>query len=386
MSAPCESRRSLVGLDASRALSTAPTGTEAYSTHLIRALLPHLKAYRVRLYCRQAPPPKIQQAFEGIAELRVIPFPRLWTHLRLSWEMLTHPPDLLFVPAHVLPLVHPRRTLVTVHDLGFRAFPGAHPRRQRLYLALSTRWNVHAASHILVDSKATRDAVIEAYGVPRAKLTVAYPGFDRTLHPVQDPKAFAAVRRTYEIPGPYCLFMGRIQPRKNLSRLIEAFARILPDHPDLTLVLAGPEGWLAEPIHRIAETLGLRGRVRFPGYVAEDDKAALISGARAFVYPSLYEGFGFPVLEAQSCGVPLLTSRTSSLPEVAGDGALLVDPLDVEAIAAGLERLLTDEDLRRSLVAAGTENLTRFSWARTGEVIGDVIENLLTTNQRHTTR
>lgn len=380
-----ESLRSIVGLDASRALSTAPTGTEAYSTHLIRALLSHLKSYRVRLYCRQTPPPEIRQAFEGAA-LRVMPFPRLWTHLRLSWEMLTHPPDLLFVPAHVLPLIHPRRTLVTVHDLGYRAFPGAHTPRQRLYLDLSTRWNVREASHVLVDSRATRDAVIEAYGVPSAKLTVAYPGFDRTLHPVRNPEALAVVRHTYQIPGPYCLFMGRIQPRKNLSRLIEAFAHILPNHPNLTLVLAGPEGWMTESIHRTVEMLGLETQVHFPGYVAEEDKAALISGARAFVYPSLYEGFGFPVLEAQSCGVPLLASRTSSLPEVAGDGALLVDPLDVEGIAAGLERLLTDEDLRRSLVAAGTENLTRFSWARTGEVVSGVIENLLRTNQRHTTR
>ena len=377
MSGSRKSRRPVVGLDASRALSTAPTGTEVYSTHLIRALLPRLKPCAVRLYCRQVPPSDVRQAFDEGADLRVIPFPRLWTHLRLSWEMLTHPPDLLFVPAHVLPLVHPRRTLVTVHDIGYRVFPGAHPRRQRLYLELSTRWNVRQASHVLVDSKATRNAVIEAYPISPAKVTVAYPGFDRTLHPVQDPAARAQVRRTYEIPDPYLLFMGRIQPRKNLGRLIEAFARILPRYPDLTLVLAGPEGWLTEPIHRIVETLGMKGHVRFPGYVAEDDKAALISGARAFVYPSLHEGFGFPVLEAQSCEVPLLTSRTSSLPEVAGEGALLVDPLDVESIAEGLRQLLADADLRRSLVAAGAKNLARFSWARTGEVVSRVIEDLL---------
>lgn len=374
------SRRAIVGLDASRAVSTAPTGTEAYSAHLIRALLPRLEDHRVRLYCRQEPPPDVRRAF-GSAEVRVIPFPRLWTHLRLSWEMITAPPDLLVVPAHVVPLIHPRRTVVTVHDLGYRAFPDAHPWRQRVYLDLSTRWSVKAATHVLVDSEATRDAVIRAYGAPASKLTVAYPGFDRTLHPVRNPASLAEVRRTYGIPGDYLLFMGRIQPRKNLTRLIQAFARILPDHPALTLVLAGPEGWLTEPIHRAVEACGLAERVRFPGYVAEDDKAALISGAQAFVYPSLYEGFGFPVLEAQSCEVPLLASRTSSLPEVAGEGALLVDPLDVDAMASGLRRLLTDADLRRALVASGTENLARFSWERTGEVVSGVIEALLQQDQ-----
>ena len=373
-------RHAIVGLDASRALSTAPTGTEAYSFHLIRALLPHLEASPVRLYCRREPPPEVRTAFAG-AEMRVMPFPRLWTHLRLSWEMLTHPPDLLFVPAHVVPPVHPTHALVTVHDLGYRVFPGAHPRRQRLYLDLSTRWNVKVASHVLVDSAATRDAVIEAYGVPAARLTVAYPGFDRTLHPVRDEAALASVRHTYGIPGPYCLFMGRIQPRKNLVRLIEAFARILSDHPGLNLVLAGPEGWLTKSIHQTVDALGLAARVHFPGYVAEEDKAALISGARVFVYPSLYEGFGFPVLEAQSCGVPLLTSRTSSLPEVAGEGALLVDPLDVTAMASGLNRLLSDVDLQRTLVAAGMRNLTRFSWESTAEVVSAVIREMLRTDQ-----
>ncbi len=380
-----KARRSILGLDASRALSTAPTGIEAYSTHLIRTLVPRMQHHEVRLYCRQEPPVAVRKAFAS-AEMRVIPFPRLWTHLRLSWEMITAPPDLLFVPAHVVPLIHPRRTLVTVHDLGYRAFPDAHPRQQRIYLELSTRWSVHAATHVLVDSESTRDAVIQAYGVPASKLTIAYPGFDRTLRPVQSRVSLAEAQRTYRIPGDYLLFMGRIQPRKNLTRLIAAFARILPDHPALTLVLAGPEGWLAEPIHQAVAAWGLTDRVCFPGYVAEEDKATLISGARAFVYPSLHEGFGFPVLEAQSCEVPLLTSRTSSLPEIAGEGALLVDPLDVDAIAAGIERLLTDADLRRTLVAEGTKNLARFSWERTGEVVSGVIEALLREDQSRPAR
>jgi glycosyltransferase involved in cell wall biosynthesis len=372
--APLITGRPVIGIDASRALSAAPTGTEGYSYHLIRALLPLLDAqYRTRLYFRSAPDPA---AFHNV-ELRVIPFPRLWTHVRLSWEMACHAPDLLFVPAHVLPPVRPKRTLVTIHDLGYRYFPEAHPRRQRLYLDWSTRWNARVADHILADSCATRDALVQTYGVAASKITVAYPGYDSNLAPVHDAKFLDAAWARYAIPGPYILFMGRLQPRKNLSRLIEAFARLAPDRPDLSLVLAGPAGWLAEPVRTKVHELRLDGRVLFPGYVAEADKAALISGAQVFAYPSLYEGFGFPVLEAQACSVPLLASNTSSLPEVVGDGGLLVDPLDETAIAEGLTRLLDDADLRYNLIARGTANLRRFSWDATAHTVLTVIENLL---------
>ncbi len=364
----------LIGIDASRSVSRVQTGTEGYSYHLIRALLPLLAdEHTVRLYFRQPPD---AQAFAG-ADLRVIPFPRLWTHLRLSWELLCYPPDLLFVPAHVLPPLHPRRSLVTVHDLGYRVFPEAHPRGQRVYLDGSTRWNVQAAAHVLADSAATRADIVQAYGVPEEKITVVYPGYDRTLHPVADPQTLAQVRARYDIPGPYILTLGRIQPRKNLVRLIEAFARLLPEHPELMLVLAGPVGWLSEPIVARVHEFSLDAHVRFPGYVAEEDKAALLSGASLFAFPSLYEGFGFPVLEAQACGVPVLASTTSSLPEVVGEGGLLVDPLDVEAIAEGMARLLRDEPLRRTLVARGTENLARFSWEQAARAVAAVITGLL---------
>jgi glycosyltransferase involved in cell wall biosynthesis len=313
-----------IGIDASRAVSAAPTGTEGYY-HLIRALLPLLlPKHTVRLYLREPAP---ADAFPG-AEARVIPCPRLWTHARLSWEMLRHPPDLLFVPAHVLPLIRPQRTLVTIHDLGYRFFPEAHPRRQRRYLDVSTRWSARVAAHILADSQATRDALVREYGIAPAKITVTYPGYDRTLRPVRDPQSLACVRARYDIPGPYILYLGRIQPRKNLARLVHAFARLLPRHPDLNLVLAGPTGWLAEPLLERVKSLGLEERVRLPGYIAEEDKAALISG-------------------------------------------------DEEALAEGLKRLLEDASLRQTLVARGEANLRRFSWERAAQTVAEVMERML---------
>jgi len=363
----------LIGIDASRAISIAPTGTESYSYHLIRALLPLLgENNSVRLYCREQP---AAQAFPG-AELRVIPFPRLWTHVRLSWEMLRNPPRVLFVPAHVLPPIHPRRSLVTIHDLGYRIFPEAHPRSQRLYLEASTRWNARIASHILADSIATRQALMESYGISSEKITVVYPGYEADLHRIEDPEALAQAQRRHGLDRPYILFLGRIQPRKNLDRLIVAFGNVLKRHPELLLVLAGPPGWFAETIRARVQELRLEDHVVFPGYVALEDKAALLSGARFFAFPSLYEGFGFPVLEAQACGVPVLTASTSSLPEVAGEGALLIDPLDTQSIEVGMLRLLEEPTLRETLIARGTLNLARFSWEQTAQQVARILQQL----------
>ena len=358
----------LIGVDASRAVTARPTGTETYSRRLIQTLLGLESRHRFRLYFRSSPP---AGAFPG-AQVRAIPFPRLWTHLRLSWEMARHPPDALFVPAHVLPVVHPRASLVTVHDLGYLHFPGAHPWRQRLYLDLSTRWNARVAAHVLADSQATRADLVGRYGTPPDRITVAYPGCDETLAPVHDPEAIEAVKARYDISGDYFLYLGTLQPRKNLARVVAAFADL---RPAAVLVLAGKRGWLYEDLFAQVRRLGLEGRVLFPGYVPDGDKAALLGGALAFVFPSLYEGFGLPVLEAQACGCPVLTSTTSSLPEVAGDAALLIDPGDTGAIAAGMEQIASAPGLRAALIERGLANVRRFSWSACAQTVLDAIEH-----------
>lgn len=361
----------LIGIDASRAVAAQPTGTEIYSQRLIRALLILGSPHRFRLYFN-APP---ADAFPG-AEIRTIPFPRLWTHLRLSWEMARCPPDALFVPSHVLPLIHPRISLVTVHDLGYLYFPQAHPWRQRLYLDLSTRWNAQAATHLLADSQATKSDLVSRYSVPPEKITVAYPGMDETLAPVRDPTAIKAVKARHGIAGDYFLYLGTLHPRKNLTRLVKAFAKskIKSQKPKIHLVLAGKCGWLYDDLFAQVRGLGLEKQVLFPGYIPSEDKAALLSGALAFLFPSLYEGFGLPALEAQACGCPVVASTTSSLPEVAGDGALLVDAQDTAALAAAIQRIATDLTLRESLIERGFANARRFSWAACAQSVLDAIE------------
>lgn len=368
----------LVGVDASRAAISRRTGTEVYSLHLIRGLLALDTAHRFRLYFN-APPPAGLLPDGPCCQHRVMPCPRLWTHVRLSWEMVIRPPDLLLVPSHVLPLIHPRQSVVTVHDLGYRYYPQAHTCRQRWYLEWSTRYHAHTAAHIIADSHATKEDLVRIYGADPDRISVVYLGVDPALGPVHDPAAIAQVRHRYGIHGPYVLYVGTLQPRKNLVRLVEAFARVRgrgSGNLDLQLVLAGQRGWLYDDILRRVEDLGLERHVVCPGFVEEADLAALYSGALLFVMPSLYEGFCMPVLEAMACGTPVVCSNTSSLPEVVGDAALTFDPLDVEAMADRIACALADDALRQQLVAKGVERSARFTWEACARQVLAVVEQV----------
>jgi glycosyltransferase involved in cell wall biosynthesis len=212
---------------------------------------------------------------------------------------------------------------------------------------------------------ATKCDLIERYGTEPDKITVVYPGYDEaTFQPVRDEEVIEAVKARYGIAGDYILFVGTLQPRKNLIRLVKAFADCRSPIADCRLVIAGKKGWLYQEIFRRVEELGLEKKVVFTGYVPEGDLPALLSGAHLFVFPSLYEGFGLPVLEAMACGTPVVCSNASSLPEVAGDAALMVDPLDVEGLATAMERVLSDEELRAELTERGFKQARKFSWER----------------------
>jgi glycosyltransferase involved in cell wall biosynthesis len=259
--------------------------------------------------------------------------------------------------------------VVTVHDLGYRFFPKAHRAIARLYLELTTRYSAWRADRVLADSDATRRDLIAQYGTAAAKIRVVYPSAEG----IQQASAaqIAAVRAAHKLPERYLLFVGTLQPRKNIARLAQAFAMYLArsGDPDLSLVLAGQRGWRFAPERDLWSHLPKTAheRVRLLGYVADSDVAALYSGALAFVFPSLYEGFGFPVLEAMQCGTPVLCADTSSLPEVAGDAALLVNPLDVAQIADGIQRLVTDAALRSALIARGRAHAATFTWRRAAQ-------------------
>jgi glycosyltransferase involved in cell wall biosynthesis len=361
-----------IGIDASRTTVARRTGTEVYSLAITRALLNLSTGHSWELYFRDDPPPDLFPSSR--AERIVIRQPRLWTHLGLSARLRRAPPDCLFVPAHTLPLYHPCPSVVTVHDLGYLHFPAAHPLGQRLYLDGATRFSALSATALIADSQATRRDLVKHYRVPETKAAVVYPGLDPALKPVRDPGRLAALRAHYGLPERFLLHVGTIQPRKNLERLIDAC-----DTTQIALVLAGRPGWMADTIY---ETGRARG-VCFLDYVADDDLAALYSAAALYVCPSLYEGFGFTVLEAMACGAPVVCSDGGSLPEVAGEAALVVPARETRALAEAIRRVLADESLRRDLIAKGLRNVERFSWDRAAQQTLQVLESAV---QRSTAR
>ncbi|MEM7344137.1 MAG: glycosyltransferase family 1 protein, partial [Chloroflexota bacterium] len=311
-------------------------------------------------------------------ETRVIPWPRLWTHMRLATELIRQPPDVLFVPSHVLPIYCPVPAVVTIHDLGYYHYPEAHRAFDRWYLDWTTRRHGRVAQQVIADSLATKEDLIAAYQTDAARINVVYLGRDETLTRVTDPHLIAMTKTRYQIDGDYLLYVGTLHPRKNLTRLVEAYHRALQSQQSASvkLVIAGKRGWLYNDIFERIQQLGLTEQVIFPGYITDQDKTALLSGALGYVFPSLYEGFGLPVLEAMACGVPVLTSNTSSLPEVAGEAALLVDPHNIEEIADALGQLMIDSEVRQQLVNQGYQQLQAFSWAKAAEQILTVLERV----------
>jgi glycosyltransferase involved in cell wall biosynthesis len=366
----------LIGIDASRAVLAQRTGTENYSMYLIRALLELETKHRFRLYFNQAPVPNLFASSERV-EQRIIPFPHLWTHLRLAYETALHPPDVLYVPSHVLPLVHPQRCVVTIHDLGYLYYAQAHTHFQRWYLDWSTRFNARAARRIIADSQATSADLQRLYHVADSKIVVAYPAGASGLHPVTDTDILLACQQRYRTGPQYVLYLGSIQPRKNLPTLIRSFGLALREGSIASttrLVLAGKEGWLPENLERKASDEGLEDRLTLTGYVPDADLAALLSGALVYVLPSYYEGFGLPVLEAMACGTPVICSNVSSLPEVAGDVAILVDPHDVVGLAQAIARVCGDPLLRQTLRQRGLQRADSFSWQACALKVLSVLE------------
>jgi glycosyltransferase involved in cell wall biosynthesis len=364
-------QQAAIGVDASRAVLSVRTGTEHYAAALLRALadLPQAAARPFVLYVNLADEREATErlGFELPPEwsVRAIPFPRLWTHARLSAEMLTRRPGVLFVPSHVVPLVHPRRTVVTVHDLGYLYYPEAHTRFSRLYLHLSTMYSARVARRVIAISEATKRDLVEKYRVPPRKIHVVYHGRDEAFAPVRDPAVLQATAAKYGIEGAYCLHVGTLQPRKNLRLLVDAWA-MLRERMQIPpkLLLAGKRGWLYEPLVRSVEEQGLGDLIRFADYVERVDLPALYSGALALTFPSLFEGFGLPALEAMSCGTPVIASSASSIPEVVGDAGLLLDPHDAAAWAAAVERLVSDSEARRDMSRRGLERAAGFTWER----------------------
>jgi glycosyltransferase involved in cell wall biosynthesis len=294
----------------------------------------------------------------------------LWQRMRLPLpvQVVTGRLDLFHSPDFVLPPTGHTPALLTVHDLSFLRVPEFFVPGFRDYLEKAVSRAVRRARHILADSHSTRRDLIELLQVEPERVTVIYPGVEPRFSPVRDTELLARVRGRYDLPPRFVLGLGTLQPRKNFEGLVDAFGRLLagrgddPSCADLHLVIAGGKGWMFQELLTRVQRSGLADRVRFVGFVDDADLPALYSLARAFAFPSWYEGFGLPVLEAMACGVPVVAADNSSLPEVVGQAGLLVDAGDPEALAGALAGLLSDEGLRQKLIAAAPGQVARFTW------------------------
>lgn len=298
--------------------------------------------------------------------------------VRIAWEQLIAPAslardgiDVVHAPVNVSPHFTSRPTVVTVHDLAFRLYPEQYPELKRRYLDALTRRSVEQADQVIAVSANTRSDLLRFYRVNPARVNVIPNGVDPSLRPVEDAERLARFRARHQLPDQFILALSTLQPRKNLIVLLRAWAR-LDAATRLPLVVAGAPGWKVGPIFDEVRALGIADQVRFTGYAAGDELTLWYSAATLFVYPSLYEGFGLPVLEAMACGTPVISSNASSLPEVAGDAAMLIDPRDVDGMAGAIDRLARDPMLRVELAKRGLERARQFSWARTARETVDV--------------
>ncbi|MBI4050364.1 MAG: glycosyltransferase family 4 protein [Candidatus Doudnabacteria bacterium] len=362
----------ILGIDASQANRKIKSGTEWYAWHLIREfkkLLGGRKDIIVRLYTRDALRADLAQGLPENFEVKILswPFKYFWVQGRLSLEMLFNPPDILFCPAHTIPLVHPTKTFTTLHDVGFEDYPELYDKLSRWYHRWSARLAVKKAYHIFTVSEFSRERIIENYSCDPAKLSVTYLGLDSRPPIAVEGKLRGNDR---EKKGNYILFIGRLEPKKNILGIVKGYEMA---QADLLLVLAGRKVNIKDAEEYLNNRPELKKKIRFLGYFDEKDKAELLAGASIFLFPTLYEGFGLPILEAQVAGVPVITSNTASNPEIAGEGALIVDPESPYEISQAIQKLSNDENLRKELVAKGLENVRRFNWEETAKKTFDVI-------------
>lgn len=365
----------LIGIHAVAAFKKEKTGVEKYASQLIEnmAMLPEAKEHRFVLYCNDSRltthNSQLKKILSENFKIKILRAPFLWTQARLAAHFIFKKPDAFFVPAHVLPLIsHPKNSTVMIHDIAYEFFPETYPKFHRNYLRFTTKYALRRAKKIIVPSESTKQDILRFYP-PKGrtnleKIFVVHHGIEveSSTCPTGSFRQELKVKSA-KFNFPYFLYVGRLEFKKNILGILRAFdlfkAQYKSPHK---LVLAGSLGFGGEKIKEAAAKHRFKKDIILTGFASDEEKENLLAGADIFLFPSLYEGFGFPILEAQSFDVPVITSCISSMPEIAGDGAVLVEPHNIEEIKDAMIRILTDENLQKNLIQKGRENLKRFSW------------------------
>lgn len=352
----------LIGIDASRAGKKIKTGTEWYSYHLIFNLAKIDSKNRYILYTKSDSlflPENLPNNFQ--IKILKWPFKFIWTHLRLSWEMLTSPPDILFVPAHSVPLVHRNRTIVTIHDLGFLHQPEIYQPLSRFYHRLSTWWSVNKSIKIITISNFSKKDILANYNISESKVKVIPLGID--LPDFFKQKEINLGK--FNLSKPFFLFIGRIEKKKNLDFLITTWQNFLKINQNFDLVLAGSDGYGSQEIKNKYQNLK---SVKFLGYISEQEKISLLKSCHSFIFPSIFEGFGLPVLEAMATGCLVLSADNTSLSEVGGQAVWYFASNNSKALLNLLMKSVEiDQEEIKKIKLKAQERAKLFTWAITAD-------------------
>jgi len=365
--------KTIVGIDASRSNVKQLTGTEYYSLEIIKEIT-KIDQFNFRLYSK-TPIEYIDYKKSANVTNKVMRFPRLWSQIRLSFELFRNPPDVTFFPAHTIPFYHGRKTVVTLHDVGFRHFPELYTPLERIYHNYSMGFSVKHATRIITISEATKKDLIKIYKADPKKITIIYHGFDKIK--------YRPLNSTDKTPdyikklGKYIYFIGRLEAKKNIVNLIKAYGDFRKNsNVKLKLVLAGRPGYLYQDI--VAEIDKCDPTIRKDiielGYVDDEKVTMLMRMATIFVFPSKFEGFGMPLVEAMASGVPIVASNTTSIPEIVDNCALLSDPDDFRSIAKNIKTIAENSSVAKDCSEKGLNRAKLFDWEQCARKTMNVVK------------
>ncbi|PLX26165.1 hypothetical protein C0581_05145 [Candidatus Parcubacteria bacterium] len=354
-----------IGIDASRANETQKTGVGWYAYHVIQELKKQTpRDVEVVLYTNKPLQGDLADLPSGWTQKVLKWSPkRLWTQVRLSWEMLLHRPDVLFIPAHVFPLIHPKKTVMTVHDIAAITFPGSYSWFERWYSVWSARVALKKLWKIITPSEFTKSELesLKVRKFKSDKIHVIHHGYDKRYSENENKVEIEKALDKYGLKKPFLMSIGRLEEKKNTVRIIKAFEKLRLTTENLQLILIGNPGHGYDKVKKVIDNSKYKEDIITPGWVDNNDLPILMSGAEVFVFPSLYEGFGIPVLESLASGTPVVTSKGSCLEEVGGDVCIYVDPADVDSIVHGISDAFDASEIR---IQQGLKHTEGFSWEK----------------------
>lgn len=381
----------LIGIDGNEANQSNRVGIGQFAFNVLTQLEKIDQENSYLVYLKEQPLPDLPKERSGWKYIIFGPS-KLWTQISLPFKLFTQREklDVFYSPSHYAPRFSPVPTVISIMDLWHHRHPEQFAKKDLYQLTKWEEYSVKKANHIITISEFSKREIMDIYRLPENRITVAYPGFTNYQFSITNFQShvtdvtvqanfnsqFSNIKTKYGIKGDYLLYIGTLQPKKNIEGLIKALNILVSQYPNITLVIAGKKGWQYEKIFSLVKELKIESKVIFTGFVDEEEKPYLIAGAKTFVFPSLYEGFGIPVLEAMSLGVPVVCSKEGSLPEVGGEAAVYCDPYSIEDISGAMDKVLSlNKRQRDEIIEAGLEQCEKFSWEKCAKIILGVLEN-----------